>query len=81
MAQEMNTSQTLPRSRSVTATCHRKTLNVTSPTDINPSTIHADAPPQAAIPDPKDRDGAAQMRGHILGFGSVIELTDHVPSM
>ena len=47
----------------MTATCHRKTLNVTSPTDINPSTIHADAPPQAAIPDLKNQACAAQMRG------------------
>ena len=37
----------------MTATCHRKTLNVTSPTAINPSTIHADAPPQATILAPK----------------------------
>ncbi len=35
--------------------------NATSPTD--PTTVHAYAPPQATIPDPKDRDSAAQMRG------------------
>jgi hypothetical protein len=40
------------------------TLNVTAPTDIDPTALCVDAPPQAAIPDLKDQACAAQIRGH-----------------
>jgi len=43
------------------------TLNVTAPTDLDPTALCVDAPPQTAIPEVKDRACAAQLRGHECG--------------
>src|ERR1035437_5649513 len=56
----------------VTATSQHP-LNVTAPTDIDPTTLCVDAPPQTAIPEVKDRACAAQVRGQSLRWQVVGE--------